>query len=114
MNTPNQKTQLYLINASMSAHACLKVASIELADAFPACAVMAGIMTIIQSTSISFGRFGQWGAGTLSVMGVSFTTVPISQLVIPQLMGQCVPRAGWGARSDSRTVRLSASQVRHQ
>lgn len=45
-------------------------------------------MTIIQSYGISHPKLPfQWGAGTLSVMGVSFTTVPIAQEVIPQARG---------------------------
>ena len=55
-NTNDQKTKLYLINASI---------------------IVAGNMTIVQSTGIKHPRIPfQWGAGTLSVMGVSFTTVP--------------------------------------
>jgi hypothetical protein len=43
-------------------------------------------MTIIQSTGIKHPKLPfQWGAGTLSVMGISFTTMPIAQAVVPQL-----------------------------
>ena len=36
--------------------------------------IVAGIMTIIQSTGVKHPKIPfQWGAGTLSVMGVSFT-----------------------------------------
>jgi hypothetical protein len=34
----------------------------------------------------------QWGAGTLSVMGISFTTVPIAQIAVPLLMAAYPPK----------------------
>ena len=44
-------------------------------------------MTIVQSSGIKHPKLPfQWGAGTLSVMGVSFTTVPIAQAIVPVLM----------------------------
>ena len=52
-NTNDQKTKLYMINASI---------------------IVAGIMTIVQSAGIKHPKLPfQWGAGTLSVMGISFT-----------------------------------------
>jgi hypothetical protein len=56
----------------------------------PACLcraqIVAGLMTIVQSSGIKHPRLPfQWGAGTLSVMGISFTTMPIAQAVVPQL-----------------------------
>ena len=48
--------------------------------------IVAGLMTIVQSMGIKHPKLGfQWGAGTLSVMGISFTTMPIAQAVVPQL-----------------------------
>ena len=61
-NTNDQKTKLYMINASI---------------------IVAGIMTIVQSSGIKHPKLPfQWGAGTLSVMGISFTTVPSTFLVV--------------------------------
>lgn len=72
-NTNDQRTKLYMINASI---------------------IVAGFMTIVQSAGIKHpGLPFQWGAGTLSVMGVSFTTVPIAQSAVPQLMSQYPPLA---------------------
>ena len=70
-STNDQKTKLYMINASI---------------------IVAGIMTIVQSTGIKHPKIPfQWGAGTLSVMGVSFTTVPVAQQAVPMLMSQYPP-----------------------
>ena len=72
-NTNDQKTKLYMINASI---------------------IVAGIMTIVQSAGIKHPKLPfQWGAGTLSVMGISFTTVPIAQIAVPLLMAAYPPKA---------------------
>lgn len=51
--------------------------------------IVCGIMTFVQVTSVSFfgKKYPQWGAGVLSVMGVSFTTVPIATSVLNYLTG---------------------------
>ena len=71
LNTNDNHTRLYLINASI---------------------IVAGVMTLVQSLGVKHPRIPfQWGAGTLSVMGVSFTTVPIAQSAVPLLMSQYPP-----------------------
>lgn len=63
--TPNYDTRRYLINASL---------------------IVCGIFTLIQSTGVRHPKLPfQLGAGVLSVMGVSFTSLPIGQVVIPSL-----------------------------
>ncbi len=52
--------------------------------------IVTGVMTIFQVWGWRpFARCGyqqfQWGAGVLSVMGISFTTLPIAQSVIATL-----------------------------
>jgi len=71
LNSNDNNTRLYLINASI---------------------IVAGLMTLVQSMGVKHPRIPfQWGAGTLSVMGVSFTTVPIAQSAVPLLMQQYPP-----------------------
>jgi xanthine/uracil permease len=63
--TPNYDTKRYLINASL---------------------IVCGIMTLVQSYGVQHPRLPfQLGAGVLSVMGVSFTSLPIGQVIIPAL-----------------------------
>jgi len=88
-STDDPKTKLYLINASM---------------------IVAGIMTIVQSVGIKHPKLGfQWGAGTLSVMGVSFTTMPIAQAVVPTLMREYATLNHCGLKYDFFAVGNSAA-----
>jgi xanthine/uracil permease len=63
--TPNYDTRRYLINASL---------------------IVCGIFTLIQSYGLKHPKLPfQLGAGVCSVMGVSFTSLPIGQVIIPSL-----------------------------
>ncbi|KAL6749697.1 uric acid-xanthine permease [Haematococcus lacustris] len=48
--------------------------------------IVTGVMTLVQVTGIRVGGKFMWGAGVLSVMGVSFTSVPIVQSTLAKLM----------------------------
>ncbi|GFH32172.1 uric acid-xanthine permease, partial [Haematococcus lacustris] len=48
--------------------------------------IVTGLMTLVQVTGIRIGGKFMWGAGVLSVMGVSFTSVPIVQSTLAKLM----------------------------
>jgi len=65
---PDQSTKTYLIQASL---------------------LVCGIMTFVQVTGFRFPRMNlQWGSGMLSVMGVSFATVPVATKVVGGLMAK--------------------------
>lgn len=50
---------------------------------------MCGITTLIQVLGIRIPKTPfQWGSGVLSVMGVSFASVPLFQSVVASLMAQ--------------------------
>ncbi len=69
---------------------CLRSAALYLQYLVQAAMIVTGIMTIFQVwggrplTRCGLPNF-QWGAGVLSVMGISFTTLPIAQSVIATL-----------------------------
>lgn len=50
--------------------------------------IICGICTAIQVTGIPLPFKRQWGAGILSVMGVSFTTFSPANMVIKQLLAE--------------------------
>ena len=90
LNTNDNNTRLYLINASI---------------------IVAGVMTLIQSLGVKHPRIPfQWGAGTLSVMGVSFTTVPIAQSAVPLLMSQYPPAVAGQCIANNYGYFTAASQ----
>ncbi len=57
-----------------------------LADLISASLIICGITSFIQVKSIPLPFNRQWGAGVLSVMGVSFTTVSIATTVVGTMM----------------------------
>lgn len=57
------------------------------ADLIQAALLVCGIMTFIQVTGLRWRTSQyQWGAGILSVMGISFASVPLFTTVITQQM----------------------------
>jgi xanthine/uracil permease len=81
--TPNYDTKRYLINASL---------------------IVCGIMTLIQSYGVKHPKLPfQLGAGVLSVMGVSFTSLPIGQVIVPAL------RNDWYVENPQCTLALQTA-----
>ena len=81
--TPNYDTKRYLINASL---------------------IVCGIFTLIQSYGVKHPKLPfQLGAGVCSVMGVSFTSLPIGQVIIPSL------RTDWYLQNPQCTAAMQSA-----
>ena len=123
-NTNDQKTKLYMARAAhfvlrallltccAPLRAACAAADMLRAAQINASIIVAGIMTIIQSSGVKHPKIPfQWGAGTLSVMGVSFTTVPIAQTAVPLIMSVYPDKAAglcdfnYGCASSARFAR---------
>jgi xanthine/uracil permease len=73
------------VSSSIAAHATNRGVSAQHTDLIQASLLVCGLSSLMQVTGLRFGRIA-WGAGILSVMGVSFTSVGIWQQAIGTMM----------------------------